>query len=87
MKESYSFNFIFINLFTLNLYDWYMYAMHVPNNVLDCQPSVIEYLTDSGTSLGSYFSYLKSACGCVHKCQGIEDSIITFLVSDCVRSN
>ena len=40
MKDSYSFKFIFINLFTLNLYDWYMYAMHVSNNVLVCLESL-----------------------------------------------
>ena len=45
MKDSYSFKFIFINLFTLNLftlnlYDRYMYAMYVPNNVLVCLESL-----------------------------------------------
>ena len=33
-KESYSFKFIFIILITLNLYGRYMYAMHVPSNIL-----------------------------------------------------
>ena len=41
MKESYSFKFIFINLFTLNLYGRYMYAIHVPNNDLVCLESLI----------------------------------------------
>ena len=36
MKESYSFKFIFINLFILNLHDRYMYAIHVPNNDFVC---------------------------------------------------
>ena len=40
VKESYSFKFIFINLFTLNLYDRYMYAIHVPNNILVCLESL-----------------------------------------------
>ena len=40
MKESYSFKFIFINIFTLNLYDRYMYAIHVLNNVLVCLQSL-----------------------------------------------
>ena len=40
MKESYSFKFIFINLFTLNLYGRYMYAIHVPNNDFVCLESL-----------------------------------------------